>query len=229
MLASLSLEALISESLPLEKFKLRAVDDEHFEIWDVIRKKYIILTLTIMSGLSACTKAPPSAQKIETQLEIEKLDPTPNHQKTLNNLDIKPAYKAFINTVDKQLSTLLDKALTLHKQVITFTKNPTPEGLSVAISTLNSTHNSYTSSDVLRLCCLTESEDIEPSTEHYLSLHSKLDHTFLILLFESGLRTSDLMYFLHNFKEEDVEVRDDIVIAPDFLVDVFAQARLVVS
>lgn len=31
-------------NLPLEKFKLRAVDKEHFEIWDVIRKKYIVLT-----------------------------------------------------------------------------------------------------------------------------------------------------------------------------------------
>lgn len=31
-------------NLPLVKFKLKAFENSHFEIWDVIRKKYIVLT-----------------------------------------------------------------------------------------------------------------------------------------------------------------------------------------
>lgn len=59
-------------------------------------------------------------------------------------------------------------------------------------------------------------EEFEELLFSVKKFYSKLDHTFLILLFESGLRTSDLMYFLHNFKEEDVEIREEVVIAPIF-------------
>ena len=31
-------------NLPLVKFKLKSFENSHFEIWDVIRKKYIVLT-----------------------------------------------------------------------------------------------------------------------------------------------------------------------------------------
>lgn len=133
-----------------------------------------ILGIFAFLTLTACTDTDHSIQPSPVTSEPE------DKQIANNNLPLNiPANRnladqKLINFLDTHFSDLINKAHQLHQQVIVFAKSPSSSSLNETITRLDTVHESYLSSDILRTCCFSHLGAI--STENSpISLYTKLD------------------------------------------------------
>lgn len=136
---------------------------------------YIAFSLSaIFLTLIACTDRTEHPEPLESKLKQTQAAKPGN--KSLNSDLANPdsPQQQLIEFLDQHLSELAVQSEQLQQQVILFAKSPSDKGLQEAISSLAGAHTRYASSDILRVCCL--SNFYESTYENQqIPLHARLD------------------------------------------------------